>query len=331
MKLQHIVTTHESESSLRGHLAAYLEKAGYRPVSVHPFLVYRRGSLLSSLFALSPKSQRATVSIEIKPADDLTTAALLSLEAKTEGEFVLDSKGRFWQDEFEGMVAAASSGTTASDAATGHTEARFDLKQTASVEAGLKMQSRLAGGASWFYVVAALSLVNTLVFVSGGNLQLSRWFGHHTDRGRVCLRLCAGRRRGRRKSHPHRRCRDRFRYRRALRSIRFPGQEATPVGLHHRHGAVCARRARVLVGQRPGEHRLPPACPVWSLQRPQGRQGDEQAAADRNLDSTVSRMSDTPSVGIAGIGTYIPPPPSPGRRSPGAPACQNPSSRRRWA
>ena len=159
MELYRRFTITENADASRQRIIGYLEGAGYRLLSTEP-LLYQRGSLLGSLASFSPKRWQVKAKVETKPTSDQATEVAVSYGVNTTGQFVTKKERDFWERELDGLVVAAG-GDKASVSMAPSVEA--------GVEAKLKLQSQLVGGANWFFWIAGLSLLNSVILIAGGN------------------------------------------------------------------------------------------------------------------------------------------------------------------
>jgi hypothetical protein len=111
MKLDRRITIGENEDTIRKCIDAYLNKAGYKQVSVQPDLIYERGSLLGSLISFSPKGWQAKASIQVKPTSDQATEVLVIVDVNTTGQMVTEKERNFWNSELDGLETAIHAGT----------------------------------------------------------------------------------------------------------------------------------------------------------------------------------------------------------------------------
>lgn len=151
MNLGRSFTTRETPDRARQLIGAYLERVGYRPAGAAPASVYKRGSRLGSLVGFSVKGWHVTATIEVAPGQDESTQVTVSFDIDTTGQIVIKKERAFWDHELEGVVAAAN-GTN------------VGVSPLAQAEERVRREARLKGGANWFYWIAGLSLLNSLMW-----------------------------------------------------------------------------------------------------------------------------------------------------------------------
>jgi hypothetical protein len=155
MKLERAFTTRESEQASRELIAKYLEGKGYKQRESEPCLVYERGSALSSLFSFSAKHWKATVMVQTTPTADQLTNVVATFDINTTGQMVIKKERDFWEKELDGLIASAN-GFNA------------DMTPTAKLKEKLRLERRFNEGAKWFFWIAGLSVVNSIILFAGG-------------------------------------------------------------------------------------------------------------------------------------------------------------------
>lgn len=150
MKLERQFHTNENEDVARQRIADYLRAARYREESANP-LVCTRGSRLGSAIGLTPKQWRVVATVNLTPVET-GTDVIATLDIDTTGQWVIQRERRFWEQEMAGLVQAA--GGQPEEAQPGMQEV---------VESRLKLENQFLGGANWFFIIAAFSLVNSVV------------------------------------------------------------------------------------------------------------------------------------------------------------------------
>jgi len=155
MKLGRTFITRESEQKARELIASHLEQAGYKLSSSGPLLIYERGSRYGSLFSSSPKRWKVKVTIQVKPGSDQVTDVEASFDIDTRGQIVTKKERGFWESEMDGLVAAVNG---------------FNAEVTTAVkvEERLRLERQFKEGANWFFWIAGLSLVNSVILKIGG-------------------------------------------------------------------------------------------------------------------------------------------------------------------
>ena len=170
MQITRNITTQENEAVARKTIAAYLEGAGFRPVSAEPFLVYERGSAKGSMFGFSPKKWQAKASIEFTSGSDEETNVFVNLDVNTTGQWVTKRERSVLERELDGLVAAVIGTPAVADTPGGASQSPA-LKQIATDQEQYRLESQHKSGANWFYWIAGLSLVNTLLNLFGGQFS----------------------------------------------------------------------------------------------------------------------------------------------------------------
>jgi hypothetical protein len=111
VKLQRTFVAETSETTIRNHVAAFLERAGYEQVSSQPFLSYRRGSKLGSLTSFSPKRWKVNATVQTVSRSDRSTEVAVIFDIDTTGQWVTDKERSFWDTELNGLEASVRSDT----------------------------------------------------------------------------------------------------------------------------------------------------------------------------------------------------------------------------
>lgn len=170
MQLSRNLTTHETEAVARRTVSAYLEGAGFRLVSAEPFLLYERGSATGSMFGFSPKKWQAKASVQFTAGPDEGTSVFVNLDVNTTGQWVTKRERGALEKELDGLVAAVR-GTPAVTDKTGEESQPPALRQVAADQDQYRLESQHKSGANWFYWIAGLSLINTLMNLFGGRFS----------------------------------------------------------------------------------------------------------------------------------------------------------------
>jgi hypothetical protein len=155
MILDRTFTTGENEQTVRALISDYLQKRGYKQRESEPNLVYERGSCLGSRFALSTKQWRVTATVQTRPGQDWATDVVATLDIDTTGQMVIQRERNFWEKEIDDLVVSARGIHASTTPAT-------LLKQ------GLDLEKRHSDGVKWFYWIAGLSVVNSIMVLTGG-------------------------------------------------------------------------------------------------------------------------------------------------------------------
>ena len=157
MKLQQSFGASYPESVVRARISEHLTAAGYRQVGAGPDLVFERGSHLSSWLSFSPKNWFVRATVRTEPDGSQRTRATAEFDVDTTGQIVIRREREYWEKELWGLVGAVGGESAAP--APAHT--RADL------EARVRAENRVAGGASWFYWIAGLSILNSAIVALG--------------------------------------------------------------------------------------------------------------------------------------------------------------------
>lgn len=167
MRITRDFTTAESEAVARKTIAAYLEGAGFRSAGAEPSFVYERGSAKGSMFGFSPKKWQATAAVDFMPVSHGGTDVCVDLDVNTTGQWVTKRERGVLEGEMDGLVAAAS-GTPAATERPCVEGRRPALRPAAMDSEQQRLESQARSGANWFYWIAGLSLVNTVINLFGG-------------------------------------------------------------------------------------------------------------------------------------------------------------------
>ncbi len=155
MKLDRAFTTKESEQASRELIARYLEGKGYKQRESKPCLVYGRGSGLGSLVSFSTKRWKVTATVQTAPSADQITNVIGTFDINTTGQMVTKKERDFWEKELDGLIASVNGFNT-------------DITPIAKIEEKLKLERRFNEGANWFFWIAGLSLINSIILFVGG-------------------------------------------------------------------------------------------------------------------------------------------------------------------
>ncbi len=161
MRFTESIATAESPEAAAQRLHEYLTQIGYKRSGEGPALRYGRGSALGSLTSFSPKRWQATVQAEITPGDGGPTTARVDLNVNTTGQMVIARERRFWQEEFDAMLVAAGGAQA--------TVARepLSLAEASLLREQSEASAKFASGAGWFFWIAGLSLINSIISLTG--------------------------------------------------------------------------------------------------------------------------------------------------------------------
>ena len=152
MNLGRTFTITETPEMARRRIGEYLERVGYKPVGPAPAFVYTRGSRLGSLTGFSPRKWGVSANLQVTPDVDGLIHVTVGYAIDTTGQTVIKREREFWDTELDGLVAAAG-GTNA------------EVTPLARAEENVRREARARGGASWFYWIAGMSLLNSLMWI----------------------------------------------------------------------------------------------------------------------------------------------------------------------
>jgi hypothetical protein len=158
MKLDRMFTTQESEQTSRQLITNYLVSNGYKARSINTELVFDRGSVFGSFVSFLTKNWKATVSIVTHPNPDQSTTIIATFNINTTGQFVTKGERNSWEKEITGLITSVN-GNNAT------------ITPVARLEEQTLLKKRHIQGANWFYWIAGLSLISSLVLLFGGSLN----------------------------------------------------------------------------------------------------------------------------------------------------------------
>jgi hypothetical protein len=92
------------------------------------------------------------------PDSDQTTNIEATFDIYTSRQIVIKKERKFWDDEIEGLIAVVK----------GY---NVDRPAVSKIEEKLALEKRLQEGSRWFYIIAGLSLLNSVVLVAGGSIN----------------------------------------------------------------------------------------------------------------------------------------------------------------
>ncbi len=159
MELKRHYQTDADIPEVRRNVISYFKGLGYRLSSSSPALEFERGSTRGSWLSSAPQKWAARLSVQIAPDIHRSTRVVAEADFNTRGQILLPEEKMILEREMDGLakaIAPNGAGTepVADDLAV--SEARF------------KAQKQLKSGASWFFWIAGLSLVNSAIFLFGG-------------------------------------------------------------------------------------------------------------------------------------------------------------------
>lgn len=162
MKIVRAFTTPESISSATSLITAYFEQNGYKQAIGTPELTFERGSTLGTWTGLSIKKWHAFVRLNFKRNPEGGTDVTAAYDVDTSGQMVTKGERGKWEKEVDGLVEAAFGRAT---------DLPVELAVAEATTQQLKQETRVSSGASWFFLIALLSFVNSLFFLFDQNIN----------------------------------------------------------------------------------------------------------------------------------------------------------------
>lgn len=148
-----------SAQEVRDHLLSYCTGLGFKPTSAESPMRFERGSAFGSFASTSPNRWQARLTATVNPLPDGKVTVVLEEEVNTTGQLRNKKEKLYLSREFDGLFASPS--FARSVPSQRHEGAGFSEEIS-------KMERQFKGGASWFFWIAGLSLVNSLIFHFGG-------------------------------------------------------------------------------------------------------------------------------------------------------------------
>jgi hypothetical protein len=143
----------------------YLERLTFAVLHGQPALVMRRGSDWGSRYSAAPRSWLSEIRLSVQPRSPAGSSIAATLEV-TSPSAVVSSRDRAALDqEMDGLVAAL----------TGEVPERQVTRDDRM--AVVEKTNRARHAASWFYVIAAMSLINSLLSVYQANASFLAGLG----------------------------------------------------------------------------------------------------------------------------------------------------------
>jgi len=171
MKLTRTFTSQETEPAVRELVAKYLQSQGYEQreseplLNSEPLLVFERGSEQGSALSTAPDQRSITAVVQTTPNADRTTNLVASLDINTTGQSDVEQERALADEELNRLVAAvAGQPLVANPQAT-------DVAALVRLEEKFRLEKRFKEGVNWFYWIAGLSLINTIILFAGGSLN----------------------------------------------------------------------------------------------------------------------------------------------------------------
>lgn len=156
MKLERYFKTEVNDQITRNRIAFYLESRGYRQRESQPDMVYEAPASTSSLIPSSESHYDTVVTIRTLTSTDGMLVAAVSYDLATTTSILSKQEAEYWEGEFNKLVAAVNGPATQTVAAPTRQRKQPDL------------MTRHLNGANWFYWIAGLSVVNSVIVLFGG-------------------------------------------------------------------------------------------------------------------------------------------------------------------
>jgi hypothetical protein len=110
------------------------------------------------MISFSTKKWKVSAVVETKPNPDQSTNVIATLDINTLGQIVVKKEHEFWEKELNDLISSVNG-------------FNVGISLQNQLENKLRLEKRLSGGISWFYWVAGLSLVNSIIFLFGGQIN----------------------------------------------------------------------------------------------------------------------------------------------------------------
>jgi hypothetical protein len=163
MRIERILTTPATPDEARAQITTYLEQVGYQAAGPGPIILrFQRSAVPGSVTGSRPQPIPSKIAVEVRTGQDQKTwvCAIATIDL---GAFA-NKDPAFWQQEMDGLVTAMGGeevyvGTAADQSFV----PRFTIRQAGPV----LVDPRVKSGANWFFWIAGLSIVNTIIFRLG--------------------------------------------------------------------------------------------------------------------------------------------------------------------
>lgn len=167
MQLEQTSVVPIDKRTVLANIATYLENKGYKRRDDDSYsltsLVYERGSTFGSATAFSPRRWKAVVTVQAQPLPEGQTQVNAVFDINTKGQVVIQKERDFWDQELKGLAWAAEG---------------FSAQiVTATATDRLLLERQLRSGADWFFWIAGLSAVNSVVALLGGGVNFLAGLG----------------------------------------------------------------------------------------------------------------------------------------------------------
>lgn len=161
MRYQQTITVPEAESIVRSRIFQYMSGHGYTRDEAQPgVLVYRRGLRVGSWLAFRPKDWKVQVTFQLDPPDAYQTQVGVTFDLDTVGQWVTSKERKYWNGEARDLIAAL--GGTVVPAA--------EMGLRGEIDSELRLEKQAHSGSDWFFWIAGLSLINSVMYALGQNV-----------------------------------------------------------------------------------------------------------------------------------------------------------------
>lgn len=161
MKLQKCFVTAESEPQCRAKIAQYMQQCGYQPLADTAGLAFQRGSKNAVLFSSKAKNWLVQAKFYTRflggATDQTEITVMLDATTPTMGQYVKQAH-KLFEGELTGLINSLG----------GTIDPASPINIQASLAVDMRLESRIKGGANWFYFIGSLSLINSLIYLLGG-------------------------------------------------------------------------------------------------------------------------------------------------------------------
>lgn len=151
-----------SPDEARGKVIAYYEKLGYQSSQSSPEIIMKRGSVSGSFFSSSPQKWQSQITAQILPSATQTSDILVQVNARPLDQLVTQDKKNVFERELDGLVKQLN---------IQEFEAKLPAITEMDVREKVKAENQLKSGANSFYLIAGLSLVNSVLYILGVRLN----------------------------------------------------------------------------------------------------------------------------------------------------------------
>ncbi len=156
MKLERYFKTQVEEQTTRNRISFYLESKGYRQREAQPDLVYESPAGTSTLIHSQTSHYDAVITVRTLKSTDGMLVVAVSYDLATTTSMIGKQESEYWEGEFAKLVTAVNGPMTQTVA---------PVKQRKQPD----LMSRHLNGANWFFWIAGLSVVNSVIVLVGGS------------------------------------------------------------------------------------------------------------------------------------------------------------------